>query len=37
MSGDIKKLAIAGEDFSVRRQCRICGSKRLKMFFSLEL
>ncbi len=35
MSGDIKKLAIAGEDFSVRNQCRICGSRRLEMFFSL--
>ena len=31
----MEKLAIAGKDFSVRKQCRICGSKRLKMFFSL--
>ena len=31
----MEKAAVVEKDFSVRNQCRICGSKRLDMFLSL--
>jgi len=31
----MEKVAVAEKDFSLRSQCRICGSKRLNMFLSL--